>query len=53
MNEDKSDKKIWKYIGLMAVGAIGMYQLIKGQETWIYTVLTILIIICFVKYYKD
>lgn len=53
MNEDKSDKEIWKYIGLMAVGAIGLYQLIKGQETLIFLALWVIIIFCFIKYYKD
>lgn len=52
MNEEEN-KKIWKYIGLMDFGALGLYQLIKGENTAIWITLWVILIFCFIKYLKD
>lgn len=53
MNQHNSDKQIWKYIGLIAIGALAMYQLTSGQEVFMYVILIALIILSFIKYYKE
>lgn len=36
MAHSENNKPFWKAIGFMAIGAIALYQLIKGEEVLIY-----------------
>jgi len=49
MAQKDSDKNRWKYIGLMAIGAVGLYQVTSGQNILIFTILTIIIVVAFLN----
>ncbi len=52
MNETK-EENIWKYIGIMGVGAVGLNQLQGSPNLWVSFFLIVFTIVSFVMHFKD